>query len=45
MKLKTSLMIATFSGILAACQSSPTSQAGNLTQEQIALLRGKGVIQ
>jgi len=36
MKLKTSLMIATFSGILAACQSSPTSQAGNLTQEQIA---------
>ena len=41
MKLKTILIIAALAGILGACQSSPTSQAGNLTQEQVTEKRDK----
>ena len=41
MKLKTSLIIVAAVGILGACQSSPTSQTGNLTQEQVTEKRDK----
>jgi lipid-binding SYLF domain-containing protein len=41
MKLHTSLIIAAFAGILGACQTSPTSQTENLTQEQVTEKRGK----
>ena len=35
MKLKSSLIIAAFAGILSACQNSPSSQGTNMTQEHI----------
>ena len=41
MKLKSSLIIAAFAGILSACQNSPSSQGTNMTQEQITEKRDK----
>ena len=41
MKLKTSLIVAAFAGILGACQNPQMSQGSNMTQEQITEKRDK----